>query len=256
MVDYTDKLVGRLVAALDDAGLRENTIIIFTTDNGTGGISNSRLGHVVRGGKTKMSEQNGTAMPFILNCPGTVPSGVETDALIDFTDILPTFAELGGGNLPTDRVVDGKSFAPLIIGKAKGSPRRWIMSMGGGPAALREGRVVPALNYDDRVIRDQRFKLWIDTNRKPIKLFDLSTDPWEEQNLIDSNDPFARAAFKRLTAVAASFPQQDGPPLYEKNPPQKWDQKPGIPGQGNENLRVKKRKSEIVSSPGPCRAWR
>jgi len=237
MVDYTDKLVGRLVAALDDAGLRENTIIIFTTDNGTGGISNSRLGHVVRGGKTKMSEQNGTAMPFILNCPGTVPSGVETDALIDFTDILPTFAELGGGNLPTDRVVDGKSFAPLIIGKAKGSPRRWIMSMGGGPAALREGRVVPALNYDDRVIRDQRFKLWIDTNRKPIKLFDLSTDPWEEQNLIDSNDPFARAAFKRLTAVAASFPQQDGPPLYEKNPPQKWDQKPGIPGQGNRKLK-------------------
>lgn len=232
MVRYTDKLVDRLVAAIDEASLRENTIIIFTTDNGTGGISNSRLGHVVRGGKTKMSEQNGTAMPFIVNCPGTVPSGVETDALIDFTDILPTFAELGDGKLPAKRKVDGKSFAPLILGKAKDSPRKWIISMGGGPAKLRDGRVVPKLVYDDRVIRDKRFKLWIDTNRKPIKLYDLKTDPWEEQNLIDSNDPKARAALKRLSAVASTFPKQDGAPIYEKNPPQKWDKQPETSGKG------------------------
>ncbi|WP_339729521.1 sulfatase-like hydrolase/transferase [uncultured Gimesia sp.] len=237
MVRYTDKLVGRLVTAIDEAGLRENTIIIFTTDNGTGGISNSRLGHVVRGGKTKMSEQNGTAMPFIVNCPGTVPSGVQTDALIDFTDLLPTFAELGGGKLPPEREVDGKSFVPLILGKAKDSPRMWIMSMGGGPAVLRGGRVVPKLVYDDRVIRDQRFKLWIDTNRKPIKLYDLKTDPWEEQNLIDSNDPEITAALKRLTTIATQFPKQDGAPIYEKNPPQKWDKQLEFSGKGKKKKR-------------------
>lgn len=227
MVRYTDKLVGRLVSAIDEAGLRENTIIIFTTDNGTGGQSNRRLDHLVRGGKAKMTEQNGTAMPFIVNCPGTVPAGVETDALIDFTDILPTFAELGGGQLPEGREVDGTSFAPLILGKSKSSPREWIMSMGGGPAVLRDGRVVPKLVYDDRVIRDKRFKLWIDTNRKPIKLFDLQTDPWEEQNLIDSKDQEAKTALERLTKVAATFPEQDGVPIYDKNPPQKWDKKSG-----------------------------
>lgn len=223
MVRYTDKLVGRLVAALDDAEIREETIIIFTTDNGTGGNRNTRLGRVVRGGKSKMSEQNGTAMPFIVNCPSTVPSGVVSDALVDFTDMLPTFAELGGGTLPTGREVDGESFAPLILGKSKDGPRMWIMSMGGGPAVLRGGRVVPKLAYDDRVLRDKRFKLWIDTERKPTKLFDLIADPWEEHNLIDSEDPAAIAARERLTAVAATFPKKDGAPIYDKNPPQEWD---------------------------------
>lgn len=238
MVRYTDKLVGRLVAALDDAGIRENTLIIFTTDNGTGGQSNKRMGHLVRGGKAKMTEQNGTAMPFIVNCPGSVPSGMETDALIDFTDLLPTFAEIGNAMLPAGRVVDGKSFAPLILGKTKEGQREWILSMGGGPATLREGRVVPKLNYDDRVIRDKDYKLWIDSDRKPIKLFRISSDPWEERNLVDSKAPEARAALERLTAVVASFPKQDGAPVYHKNPPQKWDKKPGTSGK-----RKKKKKS-------------
>ena len=73
MVRYTDKLVGKLVNSLDDAGVRDRTIIIFTTDNGTGGMRNRRLGRLVRGGKAKMSEHNGTAMPFVVNCPGLVP---------------------------------------------------------------------------------------------------------------------------------------------------------------------------------------
>ena len=227
MVRYTDKLVGQLVEALEDAGVRQNTIIIFTTDNGTGGNSNTRLGRVVRGGKAKMSEQNGTAMPFIVNCPGTVPSGVVTDALIDFTDMLPTFAELGGGKLPVGREVDGKSFAPLIRGQAKDGPRKWTMSMGGGSATLRGGRVAPRLVYDDRVLRDKRFKLWIDTDRRPSKLFDLIADPWEEQNLINSKDPAAVAALERLAAVAATFPEKDGAPIYDKNPPQTWDKREG-----------------------------
>ena len=92
--------------------------------------------------------------------------------------------------------------------------------------------MVPKLVYDDRVIRDQRFKLWIDTNRKPIKLYDLKIDPWEDQNLIDSKNPEAKAALERLSAVADTFPKQDGAPVYEKNPPQKWDKKPGISGKG------------------------
>ena len=226
MVRYTDKLIGRLVTALDKENLRGNTIIVFTTDNGTGaGNRNSRLGRVVRGGKAKMTEQNGTAQPFIVNCPGKVPAGTETDALVDFTDILPTFAELGSGKIPDNAVVDGQSFAALILGQAEDGPRSWIMSMGGGPAALRRGRVVPKLPYDDRVLRDKRFKLWIGTDRQPEKLFDLASDPWEEQNLIDSQDPAAVESLKRLSAIAAGFPKKDGAPIYEKNPAQSWDKK-------------------------------
>lgn len=223
MVRYTDKLIGRLVGALDNAKIRDNTIIIFTTDNGTGGQRNKRLGRLVRGGKAKMSEQNGTAQPFIVNCPGKVAAGVETDALIDFTDILPTLAELSGGTLPSNRVIDGQSFAPLLLGQAKDGPRSWIMSMGGGAATMKGGRVVPKLNYDDRVLRDKRFKLWIGTDGKPAKIFDLIADPWEERNLIESNSPEAIEALHRLSAVARTFPEKDGAPIYDENPPQTWD---------------------------------
>ncbi|MEL7336240.1 MAG: sulfatase-like hydrolase/transferase, partial [Planctomycetota bacterium] len=225
MVRYTDKLVGRLIAAIDNAGIRDNTLIVFTTDNGTGGNRNKRLGRMVRGGKAKMTEQNGTAQPFIVNCPGMVPAGVSTDALVDFTDILPTFAELGGATLPPNRIVDGKSFASLILGKSDDSQRSWIMSMGGGPAILAGGRVRPRLDYDDRVLRTKRYKLWIDPNRNPIKLFDLQSDPWEENNLIESSDPQVIKAKETLIGVAAGFPKNDGAPIYKKNPPQPWDKK-------------------------------
>jgi arylsulfatase A-like enzyme len=154
-----------------------------------------------------------------------VPAGVITDALVDFTDILPTFAELGGGTLPDNRVVDGKSFAPLILGKADDSPRDWILSMGGGSAVLRDGRVRPSLTYDDRVIREKRFKLWIGSDRRPVKLFDLQNDPWEESSLLDSVDPGVVAAKHRLMQVARQFPEEDAAPAYDKNPPQVWDKK-------------------------------
>ena len=226
MVRYTDKLVGKLLAALEEEGLREKTLVVFTTDNGTGKANwtrNQRLGHLVSGGKAKLSEQNGVAQPFIVSCPGTVPSGVTTDALVDFTDLLPTFAELGGGTLPADRVVDGHSFADLLLGKTEEGPRDWILSMGGGPAEFREGRVHPELPFDERVIRGPRYKLWIDANRLPIKLFDLEEDPWEEQNLIDSTATEPLAAKQRLMTVVDGLPERDASPDYEKHPAQSWE---------------------------------
>lgn len=223
MVRYTDKLLGKLVAALDELGLRERTIVFFTTDNGTGGgITGRRNGHKVRGSKARMIEA-GTAVPFIVNCPGLVPQGRVVDALTDFTDILPTFAELARTRPDDEFAVDGHSIAPLILGKAEDSARDWILSMGGRPAGFRDNRIVPAQGYDDRVIRDKRWKLWVGTDRRPEKLFDMQNDPWESVNLIDSEDPAARAARSRLWRVIEQMPAEDGQPRYRPNPVQAWD---------------------------------
>lgn len=223
MVRYADKLIGRVVGALDELGLRERTIIVLTTDNGTAGnITGRRLGREVRGAKAEMVEA-GTAMPLIVNGPGRVPSGVVTGALVDFSDILPTFAELAGARPDPAHVVDGRSFAPLILGRADDSPRSWIVSMGGHEASFRDNRVVPSQPYDDRVIRDRRWKLWVGTDRRPEKLFDLLADPWESTNLIASADPESRAARDRLWAVVEPMPPEDGAPRYRPNPPQTWD---------------------------------
>ena len=230
MVEYMDHLVGKLVTKLDQKGLRNNTIVIWTTDNGTGGGQSNKLtGRLVRGAKGKTLE-NGTCEPFVVNCPGVVPKGVVTDALTDFTDLLPTFAELAGAKMPEGHVIDGKSLAPLLLGKADDGPREWIMAMGGGAGTYDpdNGRVINVHRYRDRVIRDKRYKLYVETDRSSAKLVDLKNDPAELKNVID--DPKLASVLEKLQKVEASFPAEDAAPRYTALPPQKWDLKQKNPG--------------------------
>ncbi|MFW6162327.1 MAG: sulfatase-like hydrolase/transferase [Planctomycetota bacterium] len=225
MVRYTDHLVGRLVKALDDLGLRDRTIVIFTTDNGSGrGITGRRNGRKVRGAKGRINEP-GLCQPFLVNGPGLVPGGVVTEALTDFSDLLPTFAELAGARLPEDYVCDGHSIAKVILGQDKDGPRDWIMGMGHGPAVLDEKGVRPRLPYAERAVRDKRYKLWVQPD-KPHRLYDLDEDPAETNDLYDSTAPQVVAARKKLEAVVASFPEKDARPRYDPTPPQPWDRKP------------------------------
>ncbi len=224
MVRYTDYCVGRLADKLDQLGLRENTIIFLTTDNGTArNVIGTLRGRKVKGGKASLKE-SGINEPFIVNCPGKVPAGVVSDALTDFTDMLPTFAELGGAAIPDNIPLDGQSIAPLILGETEDSERDWIMAMGFGPAKLTGEGVRPQQPYTDRVIRDKRFKLWIE-NRKSARLYDLVTDPGEENDLIRNSMPAVRNAIRKFETVAASFPDRDSWPQYDPTPPQDWDRK-------------------------------
>ncbi len=226
MVRYTDKIVGRLVGALDDLGIRERTIVIFTTDNGTAGppqgVIGTRNGRKVAGAKGKESEP-GVCAPFIVNGPGLVPAGVETDALTDFSDLLPTFVELGGGTVPEDLVVDGHSIAPLILGKEKDSPRKWIMAMGHGRASLDEKGVRGRTDFMSRVIRDKRYKVWITNKKEIIRLHDLTEDPWEQTNLVNSGEEAHKKALRKFQQVLDTLPDKDARPLYEPRAANPWD---------------------------------
>ena len=225
MVRYTDKLVGKLVRALQQHGLRERTIVIFTTDNGSGGgITGTLKGRKVKGAKGKESEA-GTCNPFIVNCPGLVPAGVKTEALTDFTDLLPTFVDLGGGKVPDDLTVDGVSMAPLLLGKKKDSSREWIMALGHGPAILDEKGVRGKKDFATRVIRDKQFKVWVSNEKKIIRLHDLKADPVEKENLLESGKPEHQAALKKLQAVLDTLPDKDARPLYEPRKANSWDRK-------------------------------
>ena len=136
LAEYMDILVGRIVKALDNLNLRQDTVILFTTDNGTprkfiARYENgkyveepifSKVGDkVVIGGKGKLTDA-GTHVPLIANWPGTTPAGKVSNDLVDFSDFMPTFAELAGAKLPAGVTIDGRSFAPQIKGK-KGNPR-------------------------------------------------------------------------------------------------------------------------------------
>ncbi len=225
MVRYTDRLVGRLIKALDELHIRERTIVILTTDNGSdGGITGTRKGRKIRGGKARKTE-NGICEPYIVNCPGLVPQAVVTDALTDFTDLLPTFAELGGAGIPEDLQIDGVSIAPLLLGRQKDSPREWIMALGHGPARLDEKGVRGVVDYTERVIRDKRYKVWVSEERRITQLYDLHTDPFEENNLIASTRIEHLTAIGKFQAVVDAMPERDARPRYEPRKPNPWDRK-------------------------------
>ena len=226
MVRYMDKLVGQLVTALDELGIRDRTIVVFTTDNGSsGGITGRRDGHPVKGGKAKKLE-SGVCAPFIVNGPSRVPAGTVTEALTDFTDLLPTFAELASTSAPRDVEIDGVSIAPLLLGRARDSVRQWIMALGHGAARLDEHGVRGQADYAWRVIRDKRYKVWVDEQARIAQLYDLQADPWEEQNLIASTNRAHVAAKRRFQAVVDGMPAQDARPTYTPRAANPWDRKP------------------------------
>ncbi len=125
MVAYTDKLVGKILAKLDELDLRENTLVIFTGDNGTmTGITSILNGKPYPGGKGQTTS-NASHVPLIASWPGRIPQGAVCDNLIDFSDFLPTFLEVAGTPLPEGLEIDGRSFWPQLSG-ASGNPRQWI----------------------------------------------------------------------------------------------------------------------------------
>jgi arylsulfatase A len=125
MVEYADLLVGRIVKNLDDLGLREKTLVLFTADNGTMRGVPSQIGDRTIIGAKGLTTDAGTHVPLVANWRGTVPGGSVCDDLIDLTDFLPTLLDIGGVRAPSDFAVDGRSFLSQLLGK-KGDPREWI----------------------------------------------------------------------------------------------------------------------------------
>ncbi|WNJ18389.1 sulfatase-like hydrolase/transferase [Pontibacter sp. G13] len=228
MVQYADDLTGKIVASLEAAGVLDNTLIIWTTDNGTTGKIQGKLnGRKIRGAKSKTTEP-GACMPFIAHWPAQIKGGQTSDALVDVTDLLPTFLDLAGKPLKgtyESWKIDGQSFAPALKGKSDPEARKWILSMGGGnQAALTESGVQNKYRFRDRVIRNKQYKLYIDTTGEPQKFFNLKADPAESDNLIERIEELGlQEAFGELVAVVDQFPQTDADPQYLNNPSQTWD---------------------------------
>jgi arylsulfatase A len=127
MVEYMDKLIGKLVATLDRLQIRENTLLLFVGDNGTGKGTRSMMGDkVVIGGKGTTTEA-GMHVPLIASWPGKIARGKVSDDLIDSTDFLPTICEAAGVLTAKDSQIDGRSFLPQLRGET-GKPREWIYS--------------------------------------------------------------------------------------------------------------------------------
>ena len=116
MVEYTDKLIGRVVSQIEELGIAENTLLIVTSDNGSYHTTSAQYkGQLIKGGKGKVND-SGFRVPLFAYWKGKIEPGSMNENLIDFTDFLPTLVELGGGKLPADRLLDGQSFLGQMLG--------------------------------------------------------------------------------------------------------------------------------------------
>ena len=200
MVAYMDKCVGRIVDSLTAGGLREKTLLVFTSDNGTHDrLVSEWKGRSIRGGKG-FTRDHGTHVPLILNWPGVIAPGQRNEDLICFSDFFPTLVEASGFAPRPIRDGDGWSFWPQCRG-SEGKKRQWVY-----------GYYFPrpyAKQFDDkyqhfevRYARDHRYKLYDDG-----RMFDVVNDVLEERPLTDLL-PEVSLSRTRLLNALAQYPNQ------------------------------------------------
>ncbi|MCX6879199.1 MAG: sulfatase-like hydrolase/transferase [Verrucomicrobia bacterium] len=169
MVAYMDKLIGKVLAKLDELGLRDHTLVIFLGDNGTGAGTRSMLDGRVVIGKKGSTVDAGMHVPLIANWPGHLAKSTICHDLVDTTDVLPTLCEAAGVKLDAPEKLDGRSFFPQLLGEP-GHPREWIYAWysprQGNDKTVHEF----AFNHHFKLYRNGRF-------------FDLTKDPDEKAPL-------------------------------------------------------------------------
>ncbi|MEL7500714.1 MAG: sulfatase-like hydrolase/transferase [Planctomycetota bacterium] len=205
-----DLNVGRLLKAIDELGIRENTIVVFSSDHGPAPVmlgkkgarefSKNMLGYAgqFRGGKHDQYE-GGTRVPFIIRWPGRVKAGrVDSSNVCSFVDWLPTICSIAGiEELP--QPIDGEDVSDIWFGadRERSKPLFWKTSATGSTPAMRTGK------WKLHLPRRQRGE---------PELYDVSTDPSESQNVADKHPEVVARLSKTLRAWVAELPAD-----YEKD---------------------------------------
>ncbi|MVM29342.1 sulfatase-like hydrolase/transferase [Spirosoma sp. HMF4905] len=175
MLERVDDGVGQLIATLTELGLKDNTLILFTSDNG--GELNVTSNAPLRGGKSELFE-GGIREPFIAYWPGVIPPGKVSTQVVNTLDIYPTLLELASVKPAPDQQLDGISIASVLKGRAKPILRTLYWNYPLAKPHFLGGRSAGAIrNGDIKLIE------YFDTGQ--IQLFNLADDPGEQTDLSD-----------------------------------------------------------------------
>ena len=204
----TDDVLGRVDQALQDAGVKDNTLVIFTSDNGSYMYRYSddqpdhtdddtiqayratthTANHIYRGTKADIHE-SGHRVYFAARLPGTIEPGSVADRAVSHVDLLATLADLTGQDVPADAADDSYSMLPLMLGESDAHERApVIMHSGNGTFAIRKGKwkLIAGSGSGGRgAPRSKPFD-------RPYQLYDLESDPSETTSLIEERADVAR----------------------------------------------------------------
>jgi arylsulfatase A-like enzyme len=182
LISHMDQQIGRVLAALDESGQADNTLVVYAADNGLALGSHGLLG------KQSVFEHS-LRTPLIIAGPG-IPRGQSTFAFTYLLDLFPTLCEVCGVTPPDD--LDGRSLRPLWTGERQ---------------AVRDSVFLPYLALQ-RAVRDRRWKLIAYPEQKHLQLFDLERDPDERVNL--AKEPGQTANLARLRSLMTGWQAQVG----------------------------------------------
>lgn len=198
-VQEIDWSVGEVFKALKENGLDENTIVIFTSDNGPNSHGSAKP---LKGRKFDTYE-GGQRVPAVFWAPNKIKQGVVSDEIVSSLDIFPTIAKYAGISMPKGRVFDGYDISKFLKGKSKKSPRKEMYFYGSNSTKI-DGVRVGDWKY---VINGYRKTSWRKLNKEDtkIKLFNLKENKSEAENVIDINAKKAKQLLKQMTRYDANL---------------------------------------------------
>ncbi|WP_199271658.1 sulfatase [Paraglaciecola sp. L3A3] len=208
-ISQMDFALGELMKTLDKEGLRDNTLIIFTSDNGPVKSEGGTTGGL-RGGK-RADFEGGIRVPFIVRWPGHIKAGTESDTPIIGSDIFTTVLAAASINTPKDRTIDGVNFLPALEGKElkRTTPLFWRTHVS---------------SAEDRVaVRVGDWKIVANDTLTKFMLFDVQKD-WQEKNDLAKAMPEKFEVMKAKLIATWENIKKEGPNEWwenEKNPPMK-----------------------------------
>ena len=185
-IEEIDWSVGEIMKALRKNSLDENTLVIYSSDNGPWKLKEGRGGsaHPLRGYKFQTYE-GGMRVPCIMSWKGKIPSGTVCDEIGATIDLLPTFANLAGAKIPDDRIIDGKNIWPIISGqKGARSPHDiYYYYKGNRLESARQGKW--------KIRRSGK-------KSQSVELYDLDNDIAESKNLSQKNPELIQTILKKM----------------------------------------------------------
>jgi arylsulfatase A-like enzyme len=207
-VEEVDWSTGRVLDTLRELKLAENTLVIFSSDNGPSAAFEELAGEArpLRGAKGSTWE-GGVRVPALAWWPGKIAPGSVCEAMSGNIDLLPTFVRLAGGTVPTDRKIDGKDIAPLLLGRTRESPHEaWFYYNGSKLEAVRVGTWKLAMVPQKEVSNPASRNPGVFASQATPRLYDLATDLGERTDVAADHPDIVT----KLRAVAARMAAELG----------------------------------------------
>jgi arylsulfatase A-like enzyme len=195
LVTHMDYHIGRLLATLDALGLRENTLVVFASDNGAAvmaPLKELNCGAGLKGHKGQLYE-GGIKVPLIVNQPERVPAR-KVNNLVYFPDFMPSFARLAGSTAAVPADTDGMDITPLFYGQEANTDQRYLYWEFPGK---------------QRAVRHGRWKCVTVKKKAPLELYDIEADPCETRNMAAENPQLVEqldAVMRRMHKPSANYP--------------------------------------------------